>query len=186
MREKNCQHLGSSGGTAAKAMALTSPDNLSVSSANAASNIGSKASAGIVTRAWLDLYCDFSTAQQPLSPQSVLPPGACASTAHWRNSRPETFSNWQCAETGSQRNAASAKNMFLKCRTTDIDAVRTRKVQSNPEKETWRDGFRRHGGKNYEAGRIFSRFRLSENVCSFHPDKKRRGLFSPRRLRFSC
>ncbi len=131
VRNTNCQHLGSSGGTAATGAAPTSSDKLSVMSANATGNSGSKSGEGIVTRAWLDLYCDFSTAQQPLSLQSVLPPGVWASTAHRRNSRPGTDSSWQCADTGSQRNAASAKKTFLKYRTPDIDAGKTRKVQSN-------------------------------------------------------
>ena len=66
----------------------------------------------------MSLYSDFSTKQHPSSLRSER----CSlwqslSVRQARNSRPGTLSNWQCADTGSQRNAASAKKTFLKYRT---------------------------------------------------------------------
>jgi hypothetical protein len=48
-----------------------------------------------------------------------------------RKARLGTVSSWQCADAGSQRKAARAKMMFLKYRTTIIDGLNAKNVQSN-------------------------------------------------------
>jgi len=128
VRERKCQVVGNSGGAAVRTPTLTSGGRVFISGTIGAASAGNKSGEGSVRRTCSALYCDFSTEQQPLSLQ--WPWALGRSEAHRRNSRPGTDSSWQCAETGSQRKAASAKMMFLKYRTPVIDARKPVFVQS--------------------------------------------------------
>ena len=123
VRERKCRAWINSGGAAVRIPTLTSAGKLFAASKTGANVIGNKSGDGSVRRSCSTLYWDFSAEQQPHSPQSVLEPrGDCTSVAQRRNSRPGIVSSWQCAEAGSQMKATSAKKVFLKKRTHNMDA----------------------------------------------------------------
>lgn len=127
VRERKCQVVGNSGGAAVRMPTETSAGRLCVASRIGVRTAGRKMGDASVARCCSDLYCDFSTEQQP--PSLQWPWEFWLVVAHRRNSKPGTDSSWQCAETGSQIKAASAKTMFLKYRTPIMDARRTTNVQ---------------------------------------------------------
>ena len=130
MRELNCQDLVSPGGAAVRMPMLTSAGKVFAKSSSGTDESGNKSGDGIVTRSCADLYWDFSAAQHPVSQcESGLLSGAAVWQA--RNSKPGTDSNWQCMDIDSQAKAVSANQMFLKDRTTSIDARKAIYVQSN-------------------------------------------------------
>lgn len=69
MREENCQVVGNSGGAAVRVPTLTSAGKEFAMSRIGENEIGNKSGDGSFRRCCSLLYCDFSAAQQLLSPQ---------------------------------------------------------------------------------------------------------------------
>lgn len=131
-RKTNCQHLGSSGGAMVTASRLASSEEAFAKSSTGTDESSKNSGGGSVRWCFSVLYWEYSAKQHPVSPQSELClPWESLSDWQARNSRPGMISNRHCMVIGSQATATRTTKKFLNDRTPDIDAGKTRKVQSN-------------------------------------------------------